>query len=387
MNPSDVPVTINGESYILKNGGCPYFFRLKGGYRSISTGAQEGVDVSEDVFTVGENIQAPDYFSVKSTANVTLYNKNGKYDDLKFKQKGITIEWCWSPVMTPPVTAYNKTFTGVITGATTGETPGKETIDLKCEDYSYILSKIPIINSPFYDGMVMFYAVRDIVRRSGVYSVINDWELANEYFLPSGYAFTKPAIKFPSETTLFDCVISIVKRAEAFIYFDQEGHCHVKKLPGGLLSEGAGESIVSSFSRNPEAEHVILGEKNLEYTTTETFNRLTILTLDRDTRNIIVYTKSAGLDNAIIHKRPQLIESAIYGEYDVAVAYANLLSQRIFKPIRRISFRTVGDSEIIRPLSFIQVDGLEFRLLSLNRKYNSESNDFTNEYNAEWSGG
>ena len=380
MQPSDVPVTINGESYILKNGGCPYFFRLKGGYRSITPAAQEGVDVSKDVFTVGENIQAPDYFSVKSSSNVTLYNKAGTYDYLKFKQYGITIEWGWNDI-------YTKTFTGVITGATTGETPGKETIDLKCEDYSYILSKLPIVNSPFYDGMVMFYAVRDIVRRSGVYSVINDWELANEYFLPSGYAFTKPAMKFPSETTLFDCVMSIVKRAEAFIYFDQEGHCHVKKLPGGLFSVGASESIVSSFSRNPEAEHVILGEKNLEYTTTETFNRLTILTLDRDTRNIIVYTKSAGLDNAIIHKRPLLQESAIYGEYDVAVAYAHLLSQRIFKPIRRISFRTVGDSEIIRPLSFIQVDGLEFRLLSLNRKYNSESNDFTNEYNAEWFGG
>ena len=378
MKPSDTQFSTGVNTHVITNGGCPYFFRLKGADRKVAGSGSEGYDVSEDVFSVSETKEAPDYFSVKSNANITLYNKGGKYDYLKFSQKGVSIEWGWN--------SYTQTFTGIVIGATTGEVAGKETIELICRDYMYILERTPIINSPFYDGMVMVYAVRDVAQRAGISQVINDWEMCMEYFLPSGYAFTKPVVKFGSKQMLFECIQSMIKPDWATIYFDAYGKMHIKKLPGGPFSVGAGEATVAKFYRNPAAEHVILGEKNLEYTTEPTVNRIRILTLDRDTRNPIVIGVKAGLDDSLKFRKPMLIDSPIYGDYDVARAYLEQLKQQVFKPMRKISFKTVGDSETIMPLSFITVDDLEFRLLSLTRRYNSENNDFTNEYNAEWFG-
>jgi hypothetical protein len=47
----------------------------------------------------------------------------------------------------------------------------------------------------------------------------------------------------------------------------------------------------------------------------------------------------------------------------------------------------VGNSLVSMPLDFISVDGQEFRVMSISRKYDANSNDFAQEYNCEWLGG
>ena len=360
--------------------GCPYYFRLKGHFETApkpNSGA--GLDVSPDVLSATEEFSADDYFAIAGTATVTLYNKDGKYDNLKLEQKGIQISWGWNGVNNP-------SFTGIVTNVTSSETPGKEEITLHCSDYMFILKNSFMFNSPYYDGMIMYWAAVDIVKRAGVITVINDWDNTDEYYLPSGYAFTAPAVHFHDTDVLYDNVKSIVQRAEATFYFDESGVLHIMKLPGGLFSvKGA---ISATFVRTPGQLNTILDTKNVEYDYTDTSNRITIFSLDRDSRDGIIYTKSAtGNNDHLLYTRLLYIEEAALGRQRVVQAYVDELAQRVFYPIRKVSFQTVGQSQNIRPLSFIQADGLEYRVMSASKKFDAANNDYTMEFNCEWLGG
>jgi len=386
----------DGTPSSVRYGGCPYFFRIKGAYK---VPTQEFIPeplLIPEVISATETASAPDYFHALTTATVTIYNKGGKYDFLKTRQYGIQLSWGWS------TTELKKTFTGVITSATSSETPGKETLTLNCEDYMFILKNTPIVNSPFYDGMVAYYAIADLAKRGGIKNFVNDFSSGstNDYFLPSGYTFSKPAMRFPSKNMIFQCMMDIVKRFEAFIYFDEDGKLHIKKLPGGLFSSLTGSTFAGTFSRNPnnsDVTQIELNERNVEYNFSSTSNKISILTLDRDTRNAIVYTYSAGEVGAppdhLLYRRVVMIDQPAYGDIEVARTYARNLSKRIFWPIRKQNFATIGSSTIggvpvvNKILDFVKVDTLEFRITSISRKYNAESNDFVSEYGCEWLGG
>ncbi len=369
-------------------GGVPFFFELKGAVRlDGSGGGMGGTDVSSDVIEVAETAQTEEYFFVKKIANVTLYNKGGIYDYLRYQQKGIRLSWGWEDTLT-------QTFTGIIVSASTSEIPGEEKITLNCQDYSFILQNTPIINSPIYDGMIMFYAAEDIANRAGITNVQNDWasesgSSVEEYFLPSGYTFSQPKVHFDSKQMLFECLKFMLERPEAFAYFDENGKLHIKKLPGGIFSDSGG-SISAAFYRDPElgTDNLILDEKTVNYDYNSTVNQINILSVDMDSRNAIVHVKTAdsGSDN-LMFRKTMLVDQAALGRMDVVVSWTEDLAKRVFYPIRKTGFKTAGSVSTLLPFDFITIDGDEYRLMSLSRKYSAGSNDFTNEYNAEWLGG
>jgi len=377
------------EETIIPYAKAPYFLRLKGTYETPkAVGAFTSKDITDDLISVSEEASAPDYFHIKKSATITLYNENGTYDYLRDSQKGIRISWGWNG------NRWNgnrrQTFTGLIINTQTSEVAGKETITLMCEDYMYILQNIPIINSPFYDGMLAYFAIADLARRAGFNSdsFERDWEFATEYFLPSGYSFSNPKVRFKSVDKIFDCMMSIVKRFEAYIYFDGEGKLHIDKLQGGLFSVQTPRPSTKFVSSPEKAGILIIEERNIEYDLNSTVNHISILTLDRDTRNPIIYARAAtGQENRLLFKKKMLIDQPAYGELSVAKAYARELTYRVFKPIRKARFKTIGNQGIIDPLDFILVDGVIFRLMSLSRQYDANSNDFNQSYEAEWLGG
>jgi len=389
MRPEKTTLSAYLGDITIERGGCPYFFKLKGGSkREIEEPEITSIDVT-DVLNISESVSAPDYFHSLATATVEIYNKGGIYDYLASGQYAINIYWGWD---WGNEVVLKKTFLGVIVGANISEVPGKETITLQCEDYMTILKNTPIINSPFYDGMVAYYAIQDIAKRAGIKNFVKDWDNEDDYFLPSGYAFTKPLVRFDSRQMLFNCAIDIVKRFEAFIYFDSEGQLHIKKLPGGLFSDNTNGTFVATFYRNPDedVENVILNEKNVEYNFASVVNRINIFTLDRDTRNPILYTKSAvGDEDHILYRKILLLDQPAYGDLPVAKTYASRLADRVFYPMRKVSIATAGSTNntILDILDFIKVDNMEFRLTSINRKYDAASNNFNCEYGAEWLGG
>jgi len=184
--------------------------------------------------------------------------------------------------------------------------------------------------------------------------------------------------------------MNIVKRFEAYIYFDANGVMNIDKLPGGLLGYDKGKLVIShEFTSNPldPGKTVILEQKNIDIDFNSTVNQISILTLHRDTRNPIFVGKSAGKENKLLFKKVYMQDQPAYGELDVAKAHLDELSKRMFQPIRKTSFKTASNGFISLPLEFITVDKIPFRILSISRSYNADSNDFTQNYEAEWLNG
>lgn len=384
MTPSSTTM-FAGET--VKNGGCPYFFRLKGLKKFVVTGGASATDVSDYLISVDETAQAPDYFHVKKNASLTFYNENNIVGDIVItNQTAIDISWNWTAAGGLPL----KTFTGIVVSMSKSEIAGKETITLNCEDYIYALNKIPIINSPFYDGMVASFAIKDLAERGGILSFLKDWEPSEEeYFLPSGYSFSQPKMRFSSTQSLMDCILEIVKRFEAYIYFDGDGVCHINKLEGGLLSAPPAGGPTASFTSDMiigGAFNTILEERNVEISFDSTVNYISVLTLDRDTRNAIIYGLPSP-DDKLIFLKPTLINQPAYGEIEVTRAYAEDLGKRLFYPILKTRFKTTGASTIVMPLDFIKVDTDMFRTMSVKRSFNADSNDMNCSYECEWLGG
>lgn len=381
----------------VPNGRTPFFFRLKGGAEILDEVDEEG-SLIKGIISARETVEAPDYYHVKKTANITLYNENGEYDYLREKQYGIELKWGWKPAKQVDEegeqeepdgeVSLKKTFMGVIVDATTSSSAGKETIELHCEDYMYVLNNMPIMNSPFYDGMIAFYAVKDLVQRIGETDIIDDRvNPEQDVFLRSGYGFTKPLLRFEPEQLLLDCVLQVLESAESFVYFDQDGKFHYKMLPGGLFGDpsDSGEAPPEFFSDpSKDAPIVILDEKNIEYTFDSTVNKISFLSVNRDTRLPILLSKFAD-DNKLLFPKVMMRDAPELGDAASAQLQMEKEAKRVFFPIRKISFKTTGGTDTsITPLSFIVVDDLEFRLLSLTREYSADSNDFVNTYNAEW---
>jgi len=63
------------------------------------------------------------------------------------------------------------------------------------------------------------------------------------------------------------------------------------------------------------------------------------------------------------------------------------LKLRMFFFIFKTRWKTAGTNANIMPLSFGSVDGQDFRIMSLKRTFNAESNDLTTDYEGEWLGG
>jgi len=113
-----------------------------------------------------------------------------------------------------------------------------------------------------------------------------------------------------------------------------------------------------------------------------------MFSVNRDTREPIVHTRAAQPgEDRLLYKRVGLLDQAALGDVETVRWYADKLAERVFRGIRKVSFKTVGVATTIKALDFIVVDGDEFRVLSISRKYNADSNEFVNEYNAEWLGG
>jgi len=393
MKPEHTYITLKrGENdytyttYTVPYGGTPYYFRLKGGYDdSPEEGAPIGEDVTKDVISVEHSFDLDDYFMISANASVALYNKNGKYDYLKTQQYPITISFGWN-------NTNIKKFTGLVVSTTNSEVPGKEIITLECQDYMFVLRNTPIVNSPYFDGMILFYAAKYLAQMAGIGNIYQDWENTDEYFLPSGYAFTKPRFKYPSTQMIYECIKDVVQRGEATAYFDSDGDFHVKKLPGGLFSEEASQSVKATFFRNPDNDEVaaiVLDEKNEEYSLRDTVNTVSIISVEKNDRNYIFYnTQAIGDEDRLQYRRILMIDEGALGDVESVTAWAEDLKKRVFYPIRKISFKTTGFiSNNIQPLDFVTVDNNEYRVIGIRNSYMAESNDFNCEYTCEWLGG
>ena len=394
FQPADGTLTLDSTDYVIPFGECPYFFRLKGWNSQDATNSSStGTDITNNLISLNVSETADDYFHIVKKANLTFYNENNVVGDfLLHGQKAIRIYLAWKDSgEAGALQDSDMVFTGLVTSVNKTEVAGKETLTINCEDYYYILQNIPIINSPFYDGMVGYYAIQDLAKRAGVLSFIKDWDSEDDYFLPSGYSFTEPRMKFEPEKMISECIMLVVQRFEAFVYFDSQGKFHVKKLPGGLFSVGTSESAVQKFSSdiaNAGTIPVILEERNVTVDYISTVNQISITSNTRDTRNWIFYGLPAPADNNnILFKKPLLIKQGALGDFDTVKGYAHDLAKRVFSPILKTSFKCVDNPGKVIALDFVTLDDAMFRVTSIKRDFSAEENNLNVSYDCEWLGG
>ena len=399
MKPDDVTLTMGENTIVVKNGGCPYFFRLKGYYGKTlkANSGGDNVDITSNLMSLSVTESADDYFHYSRKATLTFYNENNVIgQQVSSNQVAIGIYLSWLPAASSGSSLVtNQVFTGLVISVSKNETAGKETITLNCEDYMYILSEVPIMNSPMYDGMVVYYAIRDLAYRAGIVSITKDWDNEVDDFLPAGYSFTAPVMKFKAEQTLLECMLCMVKRFEATIYFDERGIFHVKKLPGGLLSNAAssGSTPTAKFTTDitkvsDNNYNIILTDRNVDIDFGSTVNNIFIMTLTRDTREYVISNVTApDAQNKILFSKPFFKREAALGGAAEADSWRDKLALRMFYQIRSTKFKTVKDPGIVQALDFVTLDDSMFRVMSITREYNAEENDLTVSYECEWLGG
>ena len=389
----------------ISNIGPPFFFRIRGGYRKpVEEKKVEPIDATEHLISFSETFGSSDRNCVEHSVDLTLYSPSGIMDELLTRglavvlsiKKG-TFGGDYQPIGGDDVADfesseddYEPIFTGISMGGTRTEIAGKETISIKCEDYMIILKHTLMINSPFYDGMDLFNAVYDLAGRAGI-TPIDDTPETNRYFLPMGYSFTSPAMRFGASTNTQENIKQITAMGERVVYFDNYGVFHMEMLQGGLIFNTASTVPISYyFQSDPEEEkNVIIDEKRTESTIASTVNGIVVKTIDATNNAILLIgddaTNDEGYVSVLPYKKILFRDQPAFGSYRAAVNWINMAKERIYKPIYGITIK-IFNPETIIPLRFMRVDGGTYRISSFQRAFNAEDNSHTGSLTGEWMG-
>jgi len=393
-----------GKNTVLKS-GIPFLYRLRGYYDGAEavTANTAVLLTSSNVISINHRYECQEVYSASQSVDITLYYDDTLNEtsgiDLKNKSYGIKIYLSWiksDAVISTPF------FTGVTLDTSFSEVAGKETVTIHCEDYMRVLADNVILNSPFYDGQDWFDSIVDIATMGGITVVKDDTDETNRYYLPSGYSFQEPKMKFPQNQTLKDCITNITQLCEKIVYFNALGELHCSYLQGGLAFSGAGITIGDDFKfyRDPSKNdaNIILDEKKLEKLIGSSVNQIFVTSIDRASGQPLVVSHVADkampwnndyetITDGVIppYKKILFYEQNAFGNLEATQNWVAMMAERVYKVPSRISFKTTA-SNIISPLSFIMVDGKKFRTTSFNRSYNAEDNSLVTTVAAEWLG-
>ena len=414
MTPTDLHKSKDGvknDTYldpdVVLKSGTPFIYRLRGYYDGNANTIQAHMPIftSYNVISMSHKYECQEVYSASQSVDITLYYDEAmrKSINLENRSYGVRIYMGWQREGQSPVVS-TQFFTGVSLDVSVSEIAGKETITVHCEDYMRILADNVMLNSPFYDGQEWFDSIEDIATRGGIEHIKDETESNIEtYYLPSGYSFQEPRMKFPQNQTLKDCITDITKLCEKVFYFNNVGELCCSDLQGGLAFSGVGMEKVPDefkFYRDPSKadDNIILDEKKLEKLVGSTVNQIFVTSIDRETGLPLVVAHSAdrnmgwssgykAITSGVVppYKKILFYEQNAFGNVESAQNWIAMMAERVYKVPSRISFKTAMAS-IIPPLSFIRVDGLLYRTTSFTRNYNAEDNSIITNISAEWLG-
>ena len=260
-----------------------------------------------------------------------------------------------------------------------------------------------MLNSPYYDGMDAYDAIADLSTRARI-KTVDDTGAGNiqqmggsssfsssfssssgtRYYLPSGYSWTQPKIRFNTQSGLLENMVSICKLCEKVLYFDPSGTLHFAHLQGGLFGNFSGYRY--DFRRSPTGSdyYIILDKKEVECKLSSSINRVYLRTVDR-TRGTVYITQRIDRRGRFPFDKPLMIDSPMLGSVSAANTYADQLIANLSRVPREISFQTIMPSgEVIMPMQIIRVDGETMRVKSVSREFNADDNSLTCSVSCEW---
>lgn len=376
--------------------GPPFLQRLRasqnivypsGGFHIGGGPASVGQDISNHVVSIQDTWECSDRVHVTHRVEITLYNEFGQFDNLLERCYGVRVHIGWDFGIGVQPT---KVFTGASYGGSHSYTANKETVVIHCEDYMALLDHTKMLNSPYYDGMDAYDAVQDLAQRARI-TTIDDTDEAIRFYLPSGYSWTQPKMRFNAQTSVKDNIVEICKLCERVVGFDENGLLRLSNLQGGLF--GVFDSVSDGrfiFSRSPAPGaaqddcHVILNEKRVEDKLGNAVNNIFIRTIDR--LSGAVYLVSRQRQNyKFPYSKPIMMDQPSLGSIAAANNYADMLIDHFSRTPRSISFSTVLAAGVnLRPTDVIRVDDELMRVQSINRKFNAEDNSIETTLGCEW---
>ena len=362
------------------NVGTPYIYRLKG--IVAPEDEDEEVEAEEDldlpVIKMTETMDTPDLHHVTHSMDVTVYNPDGDEEDSTTKAKGITVKMGWG-------TASETVFSGVTLDSMITQVAGLETVTFKAEDGMRVLNDTVVLNSPYYDGMLAIDAITELASRAGV-AVINDVPTDQEYYLPAGYTFSEPRLRFDSSTGILECCKTICKMSERCMAFDADGQLHISGIEGGIAFDTA-FTPSATFTSDPsgeEDENIIIDQKVEEYLVGSVVNRISVASIDRTSLHRI-YVVESDTEPKVPYLKVLFYDQPAFGSLSATRNWVSMLQQRVFKIPRRIRFKTISE-KTIAPLAIVKVDTKLYRVRSMSRNYDAATNSLTTEISGEWMG-
>jgi hypothetical protein len=367
---------------------APTFHRVKGTYKSDDkAGGDPQLDISDHLISFSESFNLEELNLISHSMDLTLYDEGGDLDYLLTKSSPVRIKAGWQGLPTDHM------FTGLTVGGSRSEVAGKETLNIHCEDYMFLLGSMMMLNSPYYDGMDAFTAIADLASRVGI-TAIDDCNKTLRFFLGGGYSLTEPAVRFPSTSNLKENILRIATQYSLVVYFDGDGQMRVKNLQGGLAGPTKNDATVATnahFYKNPnnDDQYVIIGEKKKDSKYADVPSQIVVKTIDAsmclEQKGGIIIIGAKNPNPPLPFNRVLLNESPVFACLANAQIWLDDNKKRLFMPISGINIRTVGGFDI-RPLDIISVDDEVYRVSNLSRTFNAEDNSMSADITGIWYG-
>jgi len=438
MLPQQMPFfSPSGDSKEAIPIGCPFVQRLRSvrnippvsNWQPTAPGSGEA-DLTADVVSLSENWILNDHVFATHTMEIALYNPNEVYTspsaawNLLNRCYTIQVYINWDlpgNIPTNPTglanyqAATNLVFTGFTYGGFKSYTAGKETITITCEDSMAVLEHTRMLNSPYYDGMDVYDVVRDLAKRANIAdtSILDDSDQYTRFYLPCGYSWTQPRMRFDAQSTLKDNIIEVCKIPPKVVYFDHQGKLHYTELQGGqtmTFFEGISPLASQKFRRDPGPDgnfsspntshyNVILNEQKVDYKLASAVNTVFVRTVDRASGQ--QYMTSRRSLNAAENKFPYVkqlyFQSPLLASIDAANNYASMLQKHYTRTPHAISFQTIPNpnddaanplmpGRVIEVALNPSVPVERMRISNLSRRYSADDNSLETSITAEWWG-
>lgn len=392
------------------------------------------IDITDLLINADISQSAPDYYNIDQYLSLRIRDDNFSYDDgngnlvtvnsydyFSSAAREIRLQAGWylsDPDSDQPSTVdkveLRTIFTGFVTNVSLDYIAELNVVNLKVSHMIERMKYIPILLSPYYDGMETGGVIADLVRRGQLFKEDNPTEpnvifieddqeveaFSNPFYLGIGKDYQSPAFKFNSDEVIMDCIRKVASVDGARVYGHPNGALVYQKSNKGQIDEATPVATFYSYPSKDGDTHseyyTMFDGLTFEQTPHESFNQVFVFTVERDIRKPLVAKISKLDENGDIDitnvgyvKIYRRMDPAL-GDQRAANMHARNLAKILFNPPKRASFECFGHPELL-PIQVIKVmttkgDLGKFRITSISSRIAKNGDEFTYEasYELEW---
>jgi len=303
-----------------------------------------------------------------------------------------------------------KVFTGICLGGSIETSIGQKIMTCKISDYTTVLKNQFFYNSPFFDGMQSACAMYEILtmagfREEGKYDPVyilkqlaqNESYLSAEehknidgrkffhyrYGLPSGYSrLEQPAYKFPDGSTYYDAITKLCNDSGKCFYFDQYGIAHFEDFAEKIIAAANSQykfDTIWYFTTNPDIHdgQLIFNKLERGHNVEDAYNHIKLVSNTPD-MELLVFDDvnydswdNPDAEGFLGYTKSWIQHEGMFGSEENVRQRAREM-RHFFRPPINLDFETYGVP--IRPFDFVEVDGEQVRVMSVDNTFDPKDN-------------